>query len=454
MLFRKRKKDITQWIKDGKNALLVTGARQTGKTFLIQNLLEQERCDYVEFNLIKQPEVVEILDAVKDQKPEVFLSRLTLLSSKELVKGKTVIFFDEIQMYKEILTAIKFLVLEGSFRYVLSGSLLGVELVGIRSAPVGYLTIIQLFPMDFEEYLMALKIQKSSIESLRSCFEKREPVDEFIHKKLLEVFYTYLVVGGMPAAVQNYVDEHDFNKVIRIHDSIRELYKLDYSQYEQEHKLKLVETYNLIPAELNSKNKRYIFTDLNKHLKFERYESSFAWLCNAGVALPVFNTTEPKVPLESNKKSNLFKLFLSDVGMLSTMYGRAAQLKLLNSGQDMNCGAVFENFVAQELVSHGYKGYYYSGKRLGEIDFLIEYENECLPIEVKSGKDYSVHPSLDKFLNDRNYSINQAFVLSSQNVSVDGKIVYLPIYMTMFINENSIELPSKASFDPEDFVKK
>lgn len=438
MLWRKIEKQIFDWIDNGKEAFLLSGARQTGKTFIIESCLKNRKCDYVAFNLIKQPEVIDAISSSIGKDVDSFVSKLSLLAKRPLNKGKTIIFFDEIQQYKEILTAIKFLVEEGSFRYVLSGSLLGVELVGIKSAPVGYLSSFQLFPLDFEEFLIAFKVQQSLIAGLRERFNKREPVDEVIHNKLLEIFYLYLVIGGMPAAVQKFIDSRDLMGVVAVHNMITEQYKVDFSKYERSQKLKLIETYNLIPAELNSKNKRYVFSDLNKDLRFERYEDSFMWFYNAGVAIPAFNTTEPVVPLEINKKNNLFKLFLSDVGMLSTCYGNATKLKLLNKGEDMNCGAIFENAVAQELHSHGFRLYYYNSKKLGETDFIIECDGKCVPIEVKSGKDYKIHSALDNVLSHKEFDISLAYVFSKGNIFQEGKILNLPIYMTMFVENTPL----------------
>ena len=443
MLWRKVETRINDWLKEGKEALLISGARQTGKTFVIEKCLKDSKTDFVSFNLIKSPEVVDVLNDCIDRNMEDFVSRISLLAGRRMVKGRTVVFFDEIQECKEILTAVKFLVEEGSFRYILIGSLLGVELVGIKSAPVGYLRTLKMYPLDFHEFLVALNVQLELIETLRNRFEERKTVDEVVHRKLLETFYIYLVIGGMPAAVQSFVDGGDFMEVSDIHRMITEQYKVDFSKYEKEQKLRLIGAYELIPSELNSKNKRFILSDLDKNLRFERYEDSFLWFANAGVAIPVFNTTEPIVPLAINKKSNLFKLFLSDIGMLSTIYGNAAKLKLLNNGDDMNCGAMFENAVAQELASKGYNLFYYNSKRLGEIDFIIDSNGACLPIEVKSGKDYSVHSALDNVLENSDFNIPFAYVLSKGNVRVDGKIVYLPVYMSMFIEEHN--LPTRVS---------
>ncbi len=439
MLYRKIEKDINEWIKKGKDGLLISGARQTGKTYIIEKCLRDSQLDYVSFNLIKQPLVVDILSSCIESDIDSFVSKISLLAGKKLKKGNTIIFFDEIQECKEILTAVKFLVEEGSYRYILSGSLLGVELVGINSAPVGYLTTKKMFPLDFQEFLFALNVREDLIEGLRQRYEERKAVDETVHKKLIEIFYLYLVVGGMPAAVQCYIDSGDFMAVTAVHKKIIEQYKVDFTKYEMNRKLKLIGAYNLIPSELNSKNKRFVFSDLDKNLRFDKYEDSFLWFSSAGVAIPVFNTTEPVVPLEINRKSNLFKLFLSDVGLLSTLYGNATKLKLLDNGTDINSGAIFENAVAEELLSKEYSLFYYSSKKNGEVDFLIEHNGFTLPIEVKSGKDYSIHSALNNLLSNTSYNIPCAYVLSKGNVCINGRIIYLPIYMLMFINEAPLD---------------
>lgn len=447
MLYRKNEILLKNWLKSEKKAILLTGARQTGKTFLIRRILESNSQNFVEINFLKSPELLGLLESAKNKDFSAFFTRLQFATRKELTKGKTVIFLDEVQEYKEILTAIKFLVEEGSFRYVLSGSLLGVELSDLRSAPVGYLPTVEMFPMDFEEFLIAQKIPADALARLRENFTAKAPVDEFVHNKILDAFYTYLIVGGMPAAVQEFVDSNDLNAVTRIHKDILKQYNWDFSKYEKERKLHLISTYDLIPSELNSKNKRYMFADLGAKQKFGRYENSFNWLIDAGVAIPTFNTTEPVVPLKINKQNNLFKLFLSDVGLLTTSYGRASQMQLLQGGHDMNCGAIFENAVAQELRTHGYDGYYFNSKKLGELDFVIEYEGKCLPIEVKSGKDYTKHSALNNVLQIENYDIPQAFVFANANVSVRGKITYFPIYMIMFLNEAATPLPKMPRLD-------
>lgn len=433
MLFRKTKSKIEEWINNGKEALLVTGARQVGKSYIIKKTLEENNIDYVSFDLIIDTTILKALSNAINKDVETFISVLRV-SSKRILNHDTIIFIDEVQECKEILTVIKYLVNYGKYRYILSGSLLGVELVDLRSAPVGYLKIIDMYPLDLQEFLLANGLGDDVINYLKECLDTKQKVNEFIHEQLIDAFYKYLIVGGMPAAVQEYINTGDFMRVKVIHDEIYRLYKIDFTKYEEKNKLKLIKTYDLIPSELNSKNKRYVFKNLNDNLRFERYENSFNWLESAGVSLPCYNVTEFMIPLEASKKSNLFKLFLSDVGMLSSFYGSATILELLNRGKNINCGAMFENAIAQELKAHGFKLQYFNNKKHGEVDFLIEYNNQLLPIEVKSGKDYQIHSALSYFVNQK--SFDKAIVFSNNNLEEKNNIYYMPIYMVMFLHSN------------------
>lgn len=440
MLHRKIEKKIIDWINNSKKALLIDGARQVGKTYIIRNVLEREGCEYIEFNLLKTPELVDLL--AKSETVEDMIANLSLFADKPFVRGKTFIFFDEIQKYKELATKVKFWVDEGSFRYVFSGSLLGVELHNIKSAPVGYLTTLTMYPMDFEEFLQIYNFTDDLKASLHRSFIERTPVNDVVHERMMRIFNMYLNVGGMPAAVEKFRETRNLEDVIKEHEDIVQQYKMDFTRYEvEEKKPYLTQIYDLIPAELNDKNKRFNFSDLKKGLKFSRSEDNFIWLVSAGVALPVYNTTEPVLPLMLNEQSSLFKLFLSDVGMLTSIYGRPTKMQLLTDNCDINNGALYENVVAQELKARGFKLYYYNSKRLGELDFVIEYKGRVQPIEVKSGKSYNRHSALNNVLQVPNYSIQEAFILSNYNVEVDENRIYYPIYMIMFIEDEEIKMP-------------
>lgn len=438
MLKRKIEKDIEKWLDNSEKALLVYGVRQAGKTFIIRECLKRNECEYIEFNLINQPELVEILrdsTGIDD-----LILKLSLYSEKKIIPGKTIFFFDEIQRYKEIVTKIKFLVEDKRYRYILSGSLLGVEIINLKSAPVGYLQTLNMYPMDFEEFLQIFNVDETIINNLRNCFITKTKVDEIIHNKIMEMFNIYLIIGGMPAAVERYRNTENIDDVMEEHRAIIEQYKLDFTQYEEENrKLIITHIYELIPAELNEKNKRFMIADINKNLRYDRISDSFVWLWKSGVALGVFNTTEPTIPLMLNEKSALFKLFISDVGLLTTIYGKSCKLKIVNKESDINKGAVFENVVAQELHAHGYPLYYYNSKKLGEIDFIVEQNGKSLPIEVKSGKAYNKHSALNNLLDVKEYGIEEAFIFTNDNVKIEGKLNYLPIYMVMFLRDEPME---------------
>lgn len=440
MLRRKIEKDIINWLKNENKALLIDGARQVGKTYIIRKVLRENNYKYNEFNLLKTPEIIELLKS--SESIDDLITNLSLFAETPFEKGKTVIFFDEIQEFKELATKIKFWVDEGSFRFIFSGSLLGVELKGIKSAPVGYLKTITMYPLDFEEFLQIYNFTTELKDSLKTSFVERKPVNEEVHNRMMKIFNTYLNVGGMPSAVKRFNETKSLEDVISEHNDIIVQYKKDFTRYEKEDKKPyLTQIYDLIPAELNSQTKRFNFSDLKKGLRYERSEENFIWLASAGVAHPSYNVTEPIVPLLLNEKSSLFKLFLSDVGMLTSMYGRATKMQLLTNDQNINYGAIYENAVAQELKAHGFKLYYFIGRKTGELDFVIEYNGKIMPIEVKSGKDYNRHSALNNVLNIENYSIDEAFVLSNFNVSVVDKITYYPIYMLMFIKNDDIEMP-------------
>lgn len=440
MLERKIEKEILSWLRAQDKALLIDGARQVGKTYIIRKVLQSADCEFVEFNLLKTPQLCNLL--AKSESVDDMVTNLSLFADKPFVKGKTVLFFDEIQEFKEITTKLKFWVDEGSFRYIFSGSLLGVELKNIRSAPVGYLKTLTMYPMDFEEFLQIYNFTDELKQSLYRSYTERIPVEETVHNRMMQIFNMYLNVGGMPAAVQRFKETKSLENVISEHEDIVVQYKKDFTRYENDDKKPyLTQIYDLIPAELNQPNKRFNFSDLKKGLRYERSEENFVWLAEAGVALPVYNTSEPSVPLLLNEKSSLFKLFLADIGMLTTLYGRATKMQLLSENQDINFGALYENVVAQELKAHGFKLYYYNSKKFGELDFVVEYNGRVLPIEVKSGKGYQRHSALANILEVTNYSIEEAFVFSNYNVETKGTVVYYPMYMLMFLMNDEIRLP-------------
>lgn len=436
-MYRKNSIIIEEWLKSSNKALLVTGARQTGKTWLIREEIAKSEYTKFEVNFIDQPDLVDYLNV--KMSAEEFLVKLKMIMPEDCKPQETVVFFDEIQKCPEIVTKIKFLVEEGSFKYVMSGSLLGVELKGIASVPVGYLTVLKMYPMDFEEFMVANNVSKMTLEMLKEKFETCQPVDEFIHQKLLSLFFIYLIVGGMPDAVKTYIATKDIREVDKVQRDIITLYKEDFSQYESEDKkLKLISIYDIIPAELNKQNKKFVFTMLDKELKFDRYENSFLWLKDAGVALPVYNVEAPTIPLKASKSSNVFRLFSNDTGLLTSAYSVEIKLELINKNSEINNGAHFENAVVQQLMANGLEPYFCKKKNIGELDAVIEMGGKVVPIEVKSGKAYKAHKALDNFMNIPDYHLEKAYVLSAANLEQEGAVVYLPIYMCYLLKEREI----------------
>lgn len=451
MLTRTVDRILIDHFKISKTALLIEGARQIGKTFSIRQFGKKFKT-YIEINFIEQPVAISLFKDLSNTKD--LLARLSLFTKQKLIKRDTLIFFDEVQICPEVITYINFLVDEGSYNYILSGSLLGIEINDLRSVPVGYLTIKRMFPLTFREFALNLGLNSSILENLETSFKEKKPVDDFIHKKMMELFRGYLVVGGMPAAVNRYIETNNLNEVIDIQNQIVNLYKKDITQYDKNNKLAIAQIFELIAPQLNSQNKRFIIKDIKSGVKFDRYENSFLWLKDAGFALPVYNVETPKIPLKLSKSRSLFKLFMSDVGLLASEYSQGIQLKIISGDDKLNYGAIFENYIAQELTACEHDLYYYNNKKRGELDFLIEYDGEVLPIEVKSGKDYKVHRALSNIMDCGEFNLNRALIFNNSNLKVEGKLTYAPIYMAMFLKQEINDEDSIYKIDLSELNKR
>lgn len=437
MLKRKIENYLKVWLSD-KYALLVDGARQVGKTFILRQFAESHFENIIYLNLIERKDAVALLSQANNSQD--FFFRLTSVVNQQFVPHKTVIFLDEIQELKDfdLITMVKFLVEEGSYRFIFSGSLLGVELYDIKSWPSGYLAHTTMFPLDFEEFLWANGVNENVIEHVRVCFERKTPVGDYIHNKFLDLFSKYLLVGGMPAAVNAFIESNDLNKVALAHETIEQYNKKDVAKYAKEdEKLKIKEIYELLPEELNSKNKRFQLIDIKKRKRGEDLSSSFVWLKDAGVTIPVYTALSPEIPLRINTDRQLLKLYHEDVGLLTyLLMDSSVKIKILNREKNINFGSIYENVCAQLLYAHGFeKLYYFNNKKLGEVDFLVEYKSNVLPIEVKSGKDYERHSALNNLLLKEQFSIPEAFIFCNNNVQCNGNRIYLPIYMVEFLRK-------------------
>lgn len=435
VLERRAIKQLLNW-KNSKSrkALLVDGARQVGKTYLIRKFAEQSYHHVVEINLLEVEGAAEAFRCAKSS--DDLFSRITLYANDKLVSGETLIFIDEVQEALEMITAAKFLIEKTGeqFDYVFSGSMLGVELKGIKSWPVGFLREVTLYPLDFEEFCWANGMAPAVLDAVREAMSQHEPVDPFVHERLLSLFYYYLAVGGMPEAVVRYLESKNLQEVRETQNDIIVAYRHDIAKYCPNDALFVKAVFDGMSAQLNQQNKRYVVSSVEKSARMRRDENKFLWLAEANVALPVCNVDEPRFPLEMSRDSSLFKLFMSDVGLLAYASGMETVRRTLNR-EPANYGAVYENFVAQELVAHGFKPYYFRSKKMGELDFLVEWPSGVvLPIEVKSGKDYRRHRALRNVLSVSNYGIERAVVFCDDNVSEDGAVLYLPIYMVSLLS--------------------
>lgn len=438
MLKREIDSRLREWKADKNHkALLLTGARQIGKTYSVRKFAEQEYENFVEINFIENESAQDIFSDVSNV--DMIITNLTAYTGRKLEPGKTLIFLDEIQECPKARTAIKFLVDDGRFDYIESGSLLGVRYKEVKSYPVGYETILQMYPMNFREFLYANGVQESTLEYLEEAYKKVTPVSESVHRTMKQLFQYYVIVGGMPDVVQRFVDTHDIGQVVELQKSILELYRQDISKYALDDKAKIKEIFDRIPSELNNKNKRFVLADISKSARMERYENSFLWLKDAGVALPCYNVTEPTVPLRVNEKHNLFKLFLSDTGLLCAASLENVQFEILKGNLDVNMGSILENTFAQILTANGFSLRYFDKKGKCELDFVVQKGSRIYPLEIKSGKSYKEHAALNYALNEQSWELSEGLVFCEGNVEKEDRIIYYPWYMAMFLKAPRIK---------------
>ena len=438
MLFRKIEAQIEDHLKsDSRAIMLIDGARQVGKTYIIRHVGQKLFENYIELNLVEDYVGARLFANAKTVE-DFYLAVSMLAGDRMKEKENTLIFIDEIQAYPHLLTLLKFLAQDDRFTYIASGSLLGVTLAQTTSIPMGSIRMVRMFPLDFEEFLYANSMNALVVSSLRKKYERQESLDEATHAKVLDMFRKYLLVGGMPDAVNAFVTEKNIQLVRQIQSEIYAYYAADASKYDDGRKLKIRRIYDLIPSNLENKKKRVVAQSIeNKRGKtFADYQDEFDYLISAGIALSVQAISTPVFPLIQSSGKNLLKLYLNDVGILSgILYGNNIQA-ILSDEESINLGSVYECVVASELIAHGHKLFYYDNRTKGEVDFLIDdYDSlSAVPIEVKSGKDYTVHSALNAFVSNEDYHVKKAIVLSNEReITTKNKITYLPIYDIMFI---------------------
>lgn len=436
MLRRKALESMEEWLrlKTARQALLVTGARQVGKTYLIREFGRAHYDHVAEVNLFENEEARLAIGAATSSR-ELFM-RLSAYVSEPLVPGKTLVFIDEVQECPNVITAIKFLLEREDFDYVLSGSMLGIELKCVRSFPVGYLSTIKMYPLDFEEFCWANRLPEAVVAEARSAYREKRAVDEFVNRRLTRLFHEYLLVGGMPAAVDAFVKSDNLQQVRARQEEIIEWYREDIAKYAGDRALIVKRIFDIIPGELNNQNKRFVAKSIEGKASIERYENDFLWLADANVGLPSYNVAEPRAPLAISASVRLFKLFLCDVGLLTCVCGMQTVRDMAAGRTDIMYGALYENAVAQEFAAHKLPLYYFKNESMGEIDFVLPWTGDrVMPIEVKSGKTYKRHSALTKLLKVENYAIDEAVVLREGNVERAGKVLYFPVYFASFIGE-------------------
>ena len=438
MLYRKIESLIEEHLKSGSSKiLLVDGARQVGKTYIIRHAGNKLFSNFIELNMVEDSLGAGLFAGTRSVE-DFYLQVSMLHGDKMKEKENTLIFIDEIQAYPHLLTLLKFLAQDGRFTYIASGSLLGVTLSETTSIPMGSIRKIRMFPLDFEEFLYANGMNELVISSLRRKYECMEPLDEPMHNKMMDLFRKYLLVGGLPDAVNAYLETKNIQRVREIQNEIHDYYDADASKYDAERKLKIRRVYDLIPSNMENKKKRIVAQSIEekKGKTFADYQDEFEYLISAGIALNVQAISNPVFPLIESSGKNLLKLYLNDVGILTgILYGNNIRA-VLDDERSINLGSVYESVVASELAAHGHRLFYYDNRSKGEVDYLIDdYDSQsAVPIEVKSGKDYTVHSALSNFVKNEDYHIKKAFVVSNERmVKSDGRITYLPIYYVMFL---------------------
>ena len=451
MLYRKFAHRIEEFLKDEpKKILLINGARQIGKSYLIRYVGKKLFKNYIEINLKEDKESIGIFETVRST-ADFYLQLGTIAGNKLGTKENTLVFLDEIQSYPHLMTMLKFLSQEGRYTYIASGSQLGVALAQSASVPIGSVTIEEMYPLDFEEFLLAMGCGKETIDGVREKFLAGESLNESLHNYMLQQFRLYLLVGGLPEAINKFLENRNMMHVRKVQRDIHALYRIDASQYDKEKKLVIRKIYDMIPSNMENKKKRIIvkhIEDTKGHKQFSDYAEEFEYLTNSGIALLVQAVSNPKFPLLESESKNLIKLYMNDVGLLTNLLYDTNINAILRDERSINLGSVYESVVAQELHAHGYPLHYYDNKQRGEVDFLIDdYDNlTVLPIEVKSGKDYTVHSALDKFVSTADYHIKKAVVLCNEReVREKGGIIYQPIYYCMFYGRDK-------SSDDADYI--
>ena len=437
MLKRKIDNYLLKWKNSSdKVPLLIKGARQCGKTTSILNFAKNNYKNVVYINFIERPELKSIFGDTLDV--SVIINKMTSLYGMSIdASGKdTIIIFDEIQNCGNARTALKFFKIDGRFDVIATGSLLGVRGVGedVISVPVGYEEQIMMYPLDFEEFLWAYGINDEVIENLKNKFENEIPVDTSTHERMKKIFLDYIIVGGMPQVVSEYIKNKNYDNVLKLQKSIINDYRDDVVKYaKNSNKIKILECFDSIASQLSKENKKFQYSLIKKGAKSRDYQDSVEWLIEAGIVVKCNNLNALELPLDGNKNDDIYKIYMQDIGLLVSMFEEGTQFDVLNNKLYTYKGALFENVVADILSKNGRKLYYYRKDSGLEIDFVIRYKNECVPVEVKSTTGNA--KSLTTIMKNKNiYHINNAIKIGDYNVGKENNILTIPLYMIFLIS--------------------
>ncbi len=436
MLKRKITKALIEWKnEENKQCLLVRGARQVGKTYIIEQFCKENYESYIYINFELSPTLKDIFNGDLDANTLIMKLEVTF-PDIEIKPGKTVLFLDEIQSCPNARVALKSFAMDKRIDVIASGSLLGLYYKEITSYPVGYEKIIDMYPLDFEEFLWAVGIKENLISKMKKCFENKTPIDEYILAQLNKQFRMFLIVGGMPRIVDEYVKEKSLGKVMNLQKSMIEDYKLDVVKYaETSIRQKVLNTFDSIPSQLSKKNKKFSYVNIlgESNIGERKYSSSIEWLKNAGIINYCYNLTEPAAPLKANLRLDCFKIYVRDTGLLMSMYEEGIQKDILDDKLYINEGAILENVCAEEIQTRYNNIMYYEKKSQLEIDFILNIDGVVTAIEVKSGNNKQ-SKSLNSIVNNYRTVSRYIKLEKDTNIYVDNLgIEHYPLFMIMFI---------------------
>lgn len=434
MFYRKIESKLKQYYANTEdNILIITGARQIGKSYIIRKTAKEFFKNYVEINLQDDFDGEKIFSSINNTR-DFYLIISSIFGKKLGDINDTIIFLDEIQVYPHLISMLKALKQDNKYRYIASDSLLGVTLKH-HFIPIGSIQEVKMYPMDFEEFLLANDISDETISYLRDCYERKEMVSTSMHTIFLRKFKEYLLSGGLPQAVKEFLNE-DIYKMREIQSSIYQYYKDDASKYDGEHNLKIRMIYDFMPSYMESKVKRVKYNQIEgKKERFDKYQDEFNYLTNSGIALQVKAVSTPVFPLVEFSSKNLIKLYYNDVGLLTNILYSKNINAILSKDSGVNLGSVYETACAQELAAHGNTLYYFDSKKVGEVDFLInDYDSlSILPIEIKSGNDQNNFRAIPKLIKEP-YNLKRGLVFGNENiVKEENNLIIYPIYMIMFV---------------------